>query len=245
MADQLFEEPRLADLYDLFDSPEREDLDPYVAMAAEFDAQSVLDLGCGTGNLACRLAALGKTVTGVDPALASLAVARRKPFAERVQWLHGTAASIAGMRVDMITMTGNVAQVFVTDVEWAATLRDCRAALRPGGRLVFEVRDPAREAWQNWNRARTYEEIVTPAGERVESWTDLLDVQLPLVTFRHTFVFHGDGQVLTSDSTLRFRSKAEITDDLTAAGLCVEDVRDAPDRPGLEFVFVTTRPLSE
>jgi hypothetical protein len=46
-------------------------------------------------------------------------------------------------------MTGNVAQVFVTEREWASTLRATYAALRPGGRLLFETRDPAAKA--GWN----------------------------------------------------------------------------------------------
>ena len=144
--DALFAEPKLAEIYDLLDSPDRADLAPYLAIADEFHAHSVLDLGCGTGNLACRLAALGKEVIGVDPAVASLAVAKRKAYANRVRWITGTAAQLKGVDVDLITMTGNVAQVFVTDEEWMATLRACRDALRPGGRLVFEVRDPAKEA---------------------------------------------------------------------------------------------------
>ena len=52
----------------------------------------------------------------------------------------------------------------------------------------------------------------------------------------------ADQTVLTSDSTLRFRSRAEITDALHTVGFVVDDVRDAPDRPGHEFVFVTRRP---
>ena len=54
-----------------------------------------------------------------------------------------------------------------------------------------------------------------------------------LVSFRTTFVFDGDGAVLTSDSTLRFRTRGELADSLAAAGFVVDEVRDAPDRPGL------------
>lgn len=238
MPDALFAEPKLAEIYDLLDSPDRPDLAPYLAVADEFHAHSVIDLGCGTGNLACRLAALGKEVVGIDPATASLDIARRKAYADRVRWITGTAAQLKGLDADLITMTGNVAQVFVMDEEWMATLHACRDALRPGGRLIFEVRDPAREAWKGWSREQSYKSIEAPGIGMVESWVELVNVQLPLVSFRHIFVFHKDGSVMTSESTLRFRTRSEIAEALFRAQLTVESVRGAPDRPGLEFVFI-------
>jgi hypothetical protein len=75
----------------------------------------------------------------------------------------------------------------------------------------------------------------------VASWVDLVAVDLPLVSLRQTFVFQADDTVLTSDSTLCFRNKAEIADSLRRAGFLLEEVRDAPDRHGLEFVFVARR----
>jgi SAM-dependent methyltransferase len=240
VADALFEEPRLAELYDPLD-PDRSDLDAYVALATEFGARAVLDIGCGTGTLACLLARHGVQVTAADPAAASLAVARRKPGAEHVHWLHADAGSLPPLQVDLVTMTGNVAQVFVTGQEWAAALRSARQALRPGGRLVFESRDPARAAWLEWTRDQTYRRVVIPAAGPVETWTDLTQVEGNLVSFRATFVLGRDRTVLTSDSTLRFRSRDELTRSLLAAGLVVDEVRDAPDRPGREFVFIARR----
>jgi hypothetical protein len=55
-------------------------------------------------------------------------------------------------------------------------------------------------------------------------------------------VFEADGAVLTSDSTLRFRSRDEVLDSLASTDFVVQDVRGAPDRPGREFVFVAQRP---
>ncbi len=240
MADAVFEKPRLAEIYDPLD-PDRSDLDVYAAMAEEFGALSVLDVGCGTGTLACMLAARGLEVVAVDPATASLDVARRKPGAGRVRWLRADATALPSLQVDLVTMTGNVAQVFLTDQEWAATLRAVREALRPGGRLVFESRDPARKAWLEWNQDQTCRRVVIPGVGPVETWTDLTGVDGSLVRFRTTFVFGSDGAVLTSESTLRFRSRGELADSLAAASLVVDEVRDAPDRPGREFVFVARR----
>jgi len=254
VVDALFAHPRLAAVYDAFDG-ERDDLDAYVALADELGARSVLDVGCGTGNLACLLAARGVDVVGLDPAGASLDVARRKPGADRVRWVHGDATALGGPDgtgpdgagpagvgpVDLVTMTGNVAQVFVTDAAWAATLAAARAALRSGGTLVFEARDPAREAWRGWDRARSFRRAHVPGVGHVASWIDLTEARPPLVSFRTTFEFAADGATLTSDSTLRFRSRAEVAASLAAAGLTLDEVRDAPDRPGAEMVFLARR----
>lgn len=240
MADPIFEHPRLASVYDPLD-PDRTDLAAYLAVAEEFGARHVLDVGCGTGTFALLLAARGYQVTGVDPAAASLDVARHKPGAERVRWLDGDATTLPPLRADLATMTGNAAQQLVAPADWAGTLRGVRAALRPGGHFVFEVRDPAFGAWRRWHRDATHQVTNVAGVGTVETWCDLVDVTLPLVTFRWTWVFAADGEILTSDSTLVFRQRAEIEADLAEHGYTVTDVRDAPDRPGREFVFLARR----
>jgi ubiquinone/menaquinone biosynthesis C-methylase UbiE len=241
VADAQFAQPRLAEVYDHLDS-DRSDLHLYVAIAEEFGVSTVLDLGCGSGTLACLLARRGKAVVGVDPAPASLEVARRKPGADAVRWLVGDTSTLPRLKMDMVLMTGNVAQVFLTDEEWVATLGALYRTLRPGGHLVFETRDPDKEIWHTWTREQTYKRVEIAGVGGLESWVDVIHTHLPLVSFRTTFVFASDGAVLTSESTLRFRDQVEITDSLLAAGFTVEEIRDAPDRPGLEMVFVAIRP---
>jgi SAM-dependent methyltransferase len=235
--DPIFANPRLAAIYDALD-PDRADLEPYLELVDALEARSVLDVGCGTGSLACLLGAQTVDVTAVDPAEASLAVARQKPFADRVRWLLGDATRLPPLAVDLATMTGNVAQVFLDDRDWHATLQGIRLALNNGGRLVFEVRDPSRRAWEAWNRADSFSRVEVAGVGAVESWAEVTEVALPFVSFRWTWRFESDGAVLTSDSTLRFREKDEVTASLSNAGFAVLDIRDAPDRPGQEFVFV-------
>lgn len=241
MADECFGHPRLAAIYDVLD-PDRSDLDAYVQMAEEFRAHRVMDIGCGTGVFALLLADRGIEVVGVDPAQASVEVARSKPGSARVRWVCGDATALPSLRVDLATMTANVAQAIVDPQTWQETLRGAYEALRPGGHLVFETRDPARRAWEEWNRERSYSVTEIPGIGAVESWVQLIEVSWPLVTFRWTYVFAADGQVLTSDSTLCFRERHAVERDLIAHGYIVEDIRDAPDRPGREFVFLGRRP---
>ncbi|CAL9662724.1 2-methoxy-6-polyprenyl-1,4-benzoquinol methylase, mitochondrial [Streptomyces sp. enrichment culture] len=241
MTDECYAHPRLAALYDPLD-PDRGDLDAYVRMAREFGARRVLDIGCGTGVFALLLADRGIEVVGVEPAEASLEVARGKPGGDRVRWIHGDATALPPLRVDLATMTANVAQAITEPDAWRGTLRGAHEALRPGGRLVFETRDPARRAWEEWTRESSYRVTDVPGVGAVESWVEVTGVSGPLVRYRWTYVFAADGQVLTSDSTLRFRERREVEADLTGQGYVVEGVRDAPDRPGRELVFVARRP---
>ena len=239
--DNIFEHPRLAAIYDALDA-DRSDLDVYVAIAEELGARRVLDVGCGTGTFALLLADRGLEVTGLDPAGGSLRVARAKAGSERVRWIRGDAKALPSLRVDVATMTGNVAQAIVEPSDWEETLRGVYKAMRPGGHLVFETRVPARREWQEWNRAASHKNTDIQGVGAVESWVEVIDVSGPLVTFRGTWVFASDGEVLTSDSTLRFREREEIEATLAAHGYEVTEVRDAPDRPGREFVFFALRP---
>lgn len=242
MADAHFEIPRLAEIYDALD-PDRSDLYVYRSVAQVLDARAVLDVGCGTGTFACMLADEGIRVIGLDPATASLDVARKKPGAGRVTWVHGDVGALQGLEieVDLVTMTGNVAQVFVGDDEWSKTLAACRGALRPGGHLVFESRVPEDEAWRRWTPDATYERTTLQDAGTVEYWVEVTEAREGVVSFRSTYVFESDGATYESDSTLRFRSRDELTASLEARGLEVAEVRDAPDRPGREYVFFARR----
>jgi SAM-dependent methyltransferase len=241
MADNVFEHPRLAAIYDALD-PDRSDLDVYVGIAEELGARRVLDVGCGTGTFAVLLAERGFDVTAVDPALASLDVARAKLGSDRVRWIHGDATSLPQLQVDLATMTGNVAQAIVEHTDWEATLGGVYDALQPDGYFVFETRDPAYRAWEAWNRQASYSITEIDGIGAVASWHEVTDVNGSLVSFRSTTAFASDGEVLTSDSTLRFRERAEVHADLLANGYVVHDVRGAPDRPGRELVFFARRP---
>ena len=81
---------------------------------------------------------------------------------------------------------------------------------------------------------------MVPGVGEVELCTEVTEVALPLVSFRHSYAF-PDGEVLHSDSTLRFRGRDEMETSLAAHGFVTLEVREAPDRPGLEHVFVARR----
>lgn len=240
MPDAIFADRRLAPLYDAFDG-EREDLAAYHSIVEELGAGLVLDVGCGTGSLAILLARHGHTVVGVDPADASLDVARAKDHANQVRWIHGSATMLPRLDADLATMTGNVAQVFLTDDDWVRALQSIHGALRPSGHLVFETRRPEYRAWEEWATETRPVIRDIPGCGRVERRFDVIELSLPTVCFRYTYRFLLDGTQVTSESTLRFRGQDEMEWSLTVNGYRVLDVREAPDRPGREFVFIAQR----
>jgi hypothetical protein len=111
---------------------------------------------------------------------------------------------------------------------------------RPGGHLVFETRRPGYRAWREWAADPGPVTLEVPGVGAVEQRRAVTRVDLPFVSFRYTYRF-ADGAVVTSDSTLRFRDREEVEASLAACGYRVLEVRDAPDRPGREFVFIAER----
>lgn len=214
-----YDDPRLAAIYDAENAWARDD-DFFLALANETPASRILDLGCGTGRLTLALAAAGHTVTGVDPAGAMLAAARAKPGAERVTWVEGTSAELPADAFDLALMTSHVAQVFVAAEDWGRTLAGLARALVPGGRLAFDMRDPAARPWERWDGSS---ELTLPDGAVVRTGMAVREVRDDVVVFSSTNVF-ADGSEVAAESALRFRGERELRDSLERAGFAVEAV---------------------
>lgn len=108
-----------------------------VRQAAQADP--VLDVGCGVGELCAELARRGHRVTGLDQDPAPLAAARRTmvpdgPYASP-EWLQDDGA-VLGRLAD--SRFGAVTLVFVLHhmADSPAGLRAAWRVLRPGGRLL-------------------------------------------------------------------------------------------------------------
>jgi SAM-dependent methyltransferase len=201
--DRPYEDPVLAGLYDVLNTWGPGD-DYYVELV--MSAHSVLDLGCGTGQLLRRAAADGHSgvLVGVDPAAAMLAVAARD--AGPVAWLQGDAQTVdVGQLFELVTMTGHAFQEFLTDDDVRMLLSNVRRHLEPEGRFAFETRNPAAKAWQSWIPEHSRGRVETPSGESIEVEHQLeRTIQPDLVQFTSTCRFGGGSAPLTSRSTLRF-----------------------------------------
>lgn len=206
--------PRLAATYDAINPPER-DYDFYAALAGDRPL-AILDMGCGTGRLALKLAARGHRVTGADPAAGMMLAARAKPDAESVTWVLSDAANLSlRTRFDLIIMTGHAFQVFLSDDEIRAVLRNLRRHLAPGGRIAFETRNPVVREWESWTPELTRAQVAVPDIGVVTVHYAVTRADERSVTFETHFDF-GGGDTAVAPTTLR------IMDQTTLAGLLAE-----------------------
>ena len=226
----VYADPRLAALYDTLNPPDASTAF-YLGLPGPPPAR-ILDMGCGTGQLACEFAGRGHHVTGADPAAAMLAVARARPGGDRVRWIQAGAAGLATSdRYDLIIMTGHVFQLLLEDSDVRAALRAAARHLAPGGRIAFETRNPAVAEWQHWNPRETSQRVEA-AGLVADVHYDISAVTGELVTYETWFRFAGagghggadhgcgagPGEVVVPD-TLRFMDRGQVTAFLAGAGL--------------------------
>src|SRR5581483_2908121 len=111
---------------------------------ASSPVRSVLDLGCGSGGHALRLAARGYEVLGVDRSERMLSRARQKANAlglrERVLFHCADMRALELERCfDSVVVLFAALGYQATNGDVLAALRTSRAHLAPGGILVFDV----------------------------------------------------------------------------------------------------------
>jgi SAM-dependent methyltransferase len=105
-------------------------------------SRRLLDLGCGTGAHALRLAQRGHIVVGVDRSAEMLAQARAKPAADNgaIEFREGDIRKLnLGQRFDAALMMFTVLGYQLTDADLMGTLASVRRHLDGGGLFIFDV----------------------------------------------------------------------------------------------------------
>lgn len=217
--DPVYEDAFFADTYDDFNPWSASD-DLCLSMAHEAGG-SILDLGCGTGMLARRLAADGLTVVGADPSEQMLRVARSRPGAERVTWVQSDGQSLdLPQRFDLIYMTGHAFQALLTDDDAVALLRTAGAHLAADGRFVLETRNPAVRAWESWTPGQTRTVVQSSIHGPIESYDETVaDERSGIVALTGHCRLLRTGEERIGHGHLRFIEWAHLDDLLVRAGL--------------------------
>ncbi|MBT5774455.1 MAG: class I SAM-dependent methyltransferase [Dehalococcoidia bacterium] len=215
--EDVYEEPRLAELYDFLNPWTHQD-DFYLAQARRLGGP-VLDLGCGTGQLAVRIAEEGIEVVGAEPAAGMIGVARARAGGERVEWVQSSGEALElGRRFRLVYMTGHAFQAVPTDEGATALLARVAQHLEPEGRFIFETRNPADAAWERWAGPRT--EVATEEYGRMFEDYEIDASEAPdRISMTHHIHLVDRGEELVRHSRLRFPSKELVEGEFVEAGL--------------------------
>jgi SAM-dependent methyltransferase len=244
-ASKQFTDPLLASAYDALNAL-GDDGDFWLAEIEKLSPKTIIDLGCGTGLLTCELARRGYSTIGIEPAGAMLDIARKKPDAEKVQWIEGGYEKFEGIEADMILMTSHVAQFFLEDSEWEAMLKAAYKALKQGGHIVFDSRTPIFPPYQTWPTEQSPRRVQDHALGPIDWHYKLLGIEGNRVRYELHFHFVDSDEKVTSTDKLIFRSREELIKSLENAGFKVETVYGdwdgslaIPDSP--EMIFVASK----
>ena len=131
--------------------------DHVVATCAPLSSETIVDLGCGTGNASLLLAASGARVIGVDPSPRLRTVAQRAALDAglTVEFLSGRAEEIPVADGVADAVVSTFALIFASDPTKAA--QEISRVLTSRGRLFFTAWSPLAPM------AKIRREVMTPA----------------------------------------------------------------------------------
>ena len=234
MPDLHYDHPRLAKLYD-DDSGWSESRDFYLNLSGDAPKQ-ILDLGCGTGLICNQYAKHGHHVTGLDPSVSMLDVARNSQYGEEINWVEAFSQDFhLNQKFDLIIMTGHAFQVLLTDDAVSETFKMVKNHLKPDGIFTFETRNPTIDWPTLWHQ----DYVLQLPSEAVKISRRVLSYQNERLIFEHYFKF--DDETLKSTSDLRFMPGKKITELAALAGLSGESF--IGDWTGGEFNSATSQEM--
>jgi len=191
----------------------------------------VLDVPCGDGRIANRLAAAGCRVTGIDANEAFLERARdeARALGVHVEYLHGDMRSLPAALGDLDLIVNWYSSFGYFDDEASkAMLASWRTGLREGGRLVLDL--PNRDRLVRWIDAGGGE--ATICVERAGAY------QIDRVTFNQVTgravidrTVVRDGRVSNASYSVRHLTLPELSEWLWEAGFRSVRARDLDGTP--------------
>jgi ubiquinone/menaquinone biosynthesis C-methylase UbiE len=188
----------------------------------DYKPESILDLGCGTGNHAIILAKRGYKITGVDRAASMLEIAKRKAQDAdlNIKFVEGDITKIAFERkFDAVISMFAVMSYQVTNVAVAAVCKMAKEALVPGGMFIFDCwHGSAVIADKPTNKIK---EVDAGNGEKVIRFTEPeMDFIHNLVNVRFRLQQDNGGEVRETLEThsMRFFFPQDIKQYMETAG---------------------------
>jgi SAM-dependent methyltransferase len=243
----------LAELLDVDWGGFTEDLPFYEELARRCDGP-LLELGCGTGRVARRLARAGHEVWGIDTSEDALALARCR--AGETDRLHLQRADMRdfdlGRRFELIFAGFGAFHHLLTPPDQLACLRCVERHLTPGGVFVCDLRPALDVDWDEGESAPLLHDWTRELPARGLSVTKLRSVVVDRAAQVHheTHIYDlaaQDGSLrrVTTAVDLRFTTRYEMEGLLREAGLELDqlygDFDLAPYQGGSPYMITVAR----
>jgi ubiquinone/menaquinone biosynthesis C-methylase UbiE len=157
---------------------------PFIPRLRSERVHRLLELGCGTGNDAARVAREGFEVVASDFSTEALNEARRK-YGDQVEFRSTDVSEPLPFADDSFdAVMSNVALHMFSDAVTRAAFAEVRRVLRPGGLFLFHVNSlddrPLRAQWRGVARELEPDWVLEQGGQTVRFFSreyllDLLD----------------------------------------------------------------------
>jgi ubiquinone/menaquinone biosynthesis C-methylase UbiE len=188
----------------------------------------ILDIACGTGTMAIRLAAQGYAVTGIDIVPEMIDWAKQKAAqGVSIDWHTADARTFQlDQRFRFIYMIGNAFQHFLTRDDQEHMLARVRQHVHPEGQFMFCTRNPSpRNLLQvRYAEPQTYH---MPDGRQLEATEEQVYdplTQIQHYTFRNQWTHPDGAQTETTERTaLRYVFPQEMEALLHYNGFRIRD----------------------
>ncbi|MBT4889829.1 MAG: class I SAM-dependent methyltransferase [Rhodospirillales bacterium] len=215
--ERIYHDPELVQFYDI---ENQWDADSEYCQNLAVNANSILDLGCGTGLLLAELSH-GRSATGVDPAHAMLEVARNRLGGDRVQWIEGDARNLhLDQQFDLVFLTGHAFQVFLYAEDQRAVLQTIARHLSPNGQFIFDSRNPNVQEWSGWKPEDSRYTFPHPDLGDIEAWNDVsYDTSTKIATYETHYRVLATGKHLSSEAKILYTRKENLAEMIDEAGL--------------------------
>lgn len=109
---------------------------------ADLEGKRIVDLGCGTGEIAIQLADKGYELTGVDYSSDMLTIANQKAADQKldIQWLQQDLRELEGLTNFDVAISYCDVMNYITDADdITKSVKNVYDSLRPGGIFIFDV----------------------------------------------------------------------------------------------------------
>lgn len=197
--------------------------------------ETVLDLGCGTGTVACLLAKRGYEVIATDGSeeMLSQAAAKAEGLERPPLFLHQTMPGLRLLRpVDSVVSTLDSLNYLTAERDLREAFRRVRRALKPGGLFLFDVNTPCKL------RRMAGQLYMDETEESVCVWRTFFSEKRQVCTYQvDLFRLRPDGAWDRSFEEHRERawSEEQLRTHLAEAGFAsvrlTGDLTDRPPRP--------------